>query len=74
MGKEGSWGEGEDGSGKGERTYVVPHQHAINKLYPPNNHEEGHEGIDELRPLGRLVDIAIPEVCDDFLGAGARAR
>ena len=41
-------------------TYVIPHQHTIHKLQDSHHNQEPHEHINQLRPLGRLIQIILP--------------
>lgn len=38
-------------------THKVAEQYAVHELYHPDYHQKGHEGVHQLRPLRRLVDI-----------------
>lgn len=47
---------------------IVAGQHTVQELQRAHNHQERHEGVDQLGPLRRLVDVVRPDIADDLGG------
>jgi len=46
----------------------IPDNNAIKKLQRSNNNQKSHEGINELNPLRRAINVILPYSVDDLLG------
>ena len=56
-------------------THVIPHEHAIQKLQAPHDHQKPHERVDELHALRRRGQVVVPCFLQDLLGGlGVRLR
>ena len=48
-------------------THVIPHHNHIKKLHRAHGHQEHHKRIQQFRPLGRFLLVAVPDARGDVL-------
>lgn len=56
-----------EAEGRRGRTYIIPSNNTIQKLYRPQHNQEPHKGIHNLDPLRRLLYISLPDAINHLL-------
>lgn len=55
-----------------DMTYVISCQHAVDELQHTNHDQKRKESVNQQHPMGRMREIAIPEIVENGDGICSR--